>query len=112
MYFAVLQSLYLLWAIRGLGLAWARGGRGANLATMTLVIGLYFWAMTIVVCSLLRYMVSVMALLFIFCAVAISRGEDVSTIRPAGQGVSAQGSERDLRPPRQVERKRTASTFP
>ena len=73
MYLAVLQSLYLLWAIRGLGLAWARGGRGANLATVTLAIGLYFWAMTIVVLSILRYMVPVMALLFIFSAVAIVR---------------------------------------
>ena len=27
MYLAVLQSLYLPWAIRGLGLAWPRGGR-------------------------------------------------------------------------------------
>ena len=43
---------------------------------MTLVIGLYFWAMTIVVLSILRCMVPVMALLFIFSAVAISRGED------------------------------------
>ena len=49
MYLAVLQSLYLLCAIPGLRLAWARGGRAANLATVTLVIGLYFWAMTIVV---------------------------------------------------------------
>ena len=51
---------------------------------MTLVIGLYFWAMTIVVLSILRYMVPVMALLFIFSAVAISRGEDGQYHPPCG----------------------------
>jgi hypothetical protein len=72
-YLAALQSLYLLTATWGLGLAWKRGGRGANLATMTLLVGLYFWLVTIMVLSVLRYMVPVMALLFIFSALAISR---------------------------------------
>jgi Dolichyl-phosphate-mannose-protein mannosyltransferase len=78
---AVLQSLYLSTAIWGLGLARARGTRGANLATVTLLIGLYFWAMTIVFLSLLRYTVPAMSLLLIFSAVAISRGYDGLTKR-------------------------------
>ena len=62
----LIQLVYLIFISFGAGIAWRRKGRSKQAAQMILLITLYFWMMTILVLSILRYMLPVMALLMLF----------------------------------------------
>jgi len=65
---ALLQTPYLLFAALG-GILAAKSGLGQRrLALMVLLVTLYFWTLTIVVLSIVRYMVPAMLLLMPFVA--------------------------------------------
>ena len=60
-----IQAVYLmliLWASRA---AWRHGGRAVELTMCAWLVTAYCWAMTVMVLSMLRYMVPVMGLLFV-----------------------------------------------
>jgi hypothetical protein len=59
----LIQSIYLILAVWGTQLAWKEGQRARVLVIVIWLLGLYFWIMTIVVLSILRYMVPAMGLL-------------------------------------------------
>jgi len=60
----LIQVIYLLLALWGSQVAWRQGGAAKWLAVMIGAMVLYFWGMTVLVLSILRYMVPVMGLLF------------------------------------------------
>lgn len=60
-----LQAMYLLLAVAGSWYAWRRGGDLRHLIAGNWLIVFYFWAMTIIVVPLLRYMLPSMSLLMI-----------------------------------------------
>jgi 4-amino-4-deoxy-L-arabinose transferase-like glycosyltransferase len=70
-YSAAIQLPYVVLAAYGLAGAWRRGGPARDLALITVLIVLYFWAMTVLVVSVLRYMMPVMALLMVFVAAGV-----------------------------------------
>jgi 4-amino-4-deoxy-L-arabinose transferase-like glycosyltransferase len=76
----ILQIPYLLAGLLGIILALRWRGPARQMAIISLVFLLYFWAMTILVLSLLRYMVPAMPLLFLF-----TPGLWVFLRRPAGK---------------------------
>jgi hypothetical protein len=61
----VIQSLYLGFASAGVCLAWQKRKTTRPLIMLLGVVVLYFWAVTIMVLSILRYMIPAMGLLFI-----------------------------------------------
>jgi 4-amino-4-deoxy-L-arabinose transferase-like glycosyltransferase len=61
----VIQSLYLGLASAGVCLAWQKRKTTRPLIMLLGVVVLYFWAVTIMVLSILRYMIPAMGLLFI-----------------------------------------------
>ena len=69
---ALFQIPYLVLTLWGLWTLWARGGRSRLVGIFILLATLYFWAMTIVVLSILRYMVPAMALLMMAAAHGIT----------------------------------------
>jgi 4-amino-4-deoxy-L-arabinose transferase-like glycosyltransferase len=69
---AALQLPYMVLIACGLVVAWRRGGPARQSAQLTLLLVLYFWAMSFVVLSILRYMVPVFACLMIFGGVAVA----------------------------------------
>lgn len=66
-----IQLTYLLMAIGGGCLLWREGGKGRQWVVLAAILVLYFWAMTTMVVSILRYMVPVMGLLFPLVAVLL-----------------------------------------
>ena len=81
---ALIQLPYLLLAMRGLMVA-AQKGTSRQFIALSLVSVSYFWGMTIMVLSILRYMVPVMALLLIFGGVAVDALFPRSRVRhPSG----------------------------
>jgi 4-amino-4-deoxy-L-arabinose transferase-like glycosyltransferase len=67
----LLQLPYLgfsLWSVRRL---WKNGGRQRYFAMSVLLFVIYFWSMTVLALSILRYMVPVMGLLFIAVGAAL-----------------------------------------
>jgi uncharacterized membrane protein YhaH (DUF805 family) len=68
---AIVQFLYLLLIVPGICMAWRRFPEKRFWYLMLLVILLYFWSMTVVVLSILRYMVPAIGLLLIFAAVSV-----------------------------------------
>jgi hypothetical protein len=59
----LLQLVYLVLVLWGMQAAWAQGGQARHLSVGLGVIALYFWGMTTISVSLLRYMTPVMGLL-------------------------------------------------
>jgi hypothetical protein len=62
----LIQLIYLVFITLGAAVAWSRKGISRKATQMILLITLYFWAMTILVLSIVRYMMPVMALLMLF----------------------------------------------
>jgi 4-amino-4-deoxy-L-arabinose transferase-like glycosyltransferase len=69
---AAVQLPYLVLIASGLVVAWRRGGRPRQAAQLTLLLVMYFWAMSFVVLSILRYIVPVFACLMIFAGIAVA----------------------------------------
>ncbi len=69
---AMLQAAYLLLISFGIGYAWRRFPGSRFLTCALLAVVLYFWGMTFLVLSILRYMVPAMGLLLIFGAAALN----------------------------------------
>jgi hypothetical protein len=61
----LIQTAYLILALWGSGAAWRRGGITKQLAIGIWLLVLYFWGMTVLALSILRYMVPAMGLLFV-----------------------------------------------
>ena len=68
---ALIQAFYLLLAIPGIWLAHRRFPEKRFLILSLLAIVIYFWAMTVMVLSILRYMVPAMGILLMFGAVSL-----------------------------------------
>ncbi len=68
---AVIQSIYLLLIVPGIFLAWRRFPTKRFFCLMLLTIMLYFWSMTVVVLSILRYMVPAIGLVLMFAAISV-----------------------------------------
>lgn len=66
-----IQIIYILMAIIGLVLAFKKYRDKIYYISFLLAIMFYFWAMTTLVLSILRFMVPIMSFLLIFCAVFI-----------------------------------------
>lgn len=58
------QALYLVPALAGVWLGLRRGAPGRGVVALLLMVVCYFWAMTLTMLSIVRYMVPVMGLLF------------------------------------------------
>ncbi|MCP3958358.1 MAG: hypothetical protein GY719_10945 [bacterium] len=82
----VMQVPYLLLVGIGLTILWRRGGEARWLAALLILFTTYFWAMTIIALSILRYMVPLMALLMIPAAWAGSATFDRLFRRPETAG--------------------------
>ncbi len=67
----VIQVPYLLLVLLALGRSWRCGGIARQMAVGTAFIALYFWAMTLLALSILRYMIPVMALTFALLPAAL-----------------------------------------
>lgn len=60
------QIVYLFLGLGGIAAAWRRGAIARQLALSVALIVLYFWGMTVLALSILRYMLPAMGLLFVF----------------------------------------------
>lgn len=90
----ILQVPYLLAGLLGAFLAWRRCGAAAQLASMSLLFVLYFWAMTVLVLSIVRYTVPGMPLLMLLTpAVGIALLTPQRTPKPR---IDLRGSNPDL----------------
>jgi hypothetical protein len=70
-YLMLIQAIYLLPVMVGVGVAWRMGGNARLLVLFVVPLTVYFWAMTIVVLSIVRYMVPAMGLLFLLTPGAV-----------------------------------------
>jgi 4-amino-4-deoxy-L-arabinose transferase-like glycosyltransferase len=61
----LIQGAYLFLVLWGSRTAWRRGGAAKDLTISVWLIALYFWGMTTLVLSILRYMVPAIGLLFV-----------------------------------------------
>jgi hypothetical protein len=61
----LIQAAYLVLVLWGSGVAWRRGGIAKQLTISLWLMSLYFWGMTVLVLSIVRYMVPAMGLLFV-----------------------------------------------
>ncbi|MEL7061706.1 MAG: glycosyltransferase family 39 protein [Acidobacteriota bacterium] len=86
---AAVQAIYLALASFGMVLLWRAGGERRRLALAILFVVGYFWGMTILVLSILRYMLPAMALLMVPVAVAVGRMAQPILGRPDGLAASA-----------------------
>jgi len=68
---AIIQLVYLLLIAPGIYLAWQRFPTKRFLCLSLLATVLYFWGMTVIVLSILRYMVPAIGFLLIFAAVSL-----------------------------------------
>ncbi len=106
---ALLQFIYLMLIVPGAWLAWNRFPEKRLPIALLLLLALYFWGLTTLVLSILRYMVPVMGLLLIFAAVGLdqmrwfhrksrttSRGETMHELEISGVALQASGCERIL----------------
>ncbi|MCI0657063.1 MAG: glycosyltransferase family 39 protein [Acidobacteria bacterium] len=69
---ALLQIPYYLLALLGASLAWRSGIHGRRFLGLLVPLVLYFWGMTIVVLSIVRYMLPVLGLLGILAGLSLS----------------------------------------
>jgi hypothetical protein len=69
----LVQVPYLLFFVIGAGLAWRAGGGPRKMAALAVISALYFWAMSMVAATLLRYLVPVISLLTIPAGYAMFR---------------------------------------
>jgi hypothetical protein len=67
------QCFYFFWILPGIWLAWKAFPCQRLELCLFLLLVLYFWGMTVVALSILRYMVPVMGLLMMFGAVAMDK---------------------------------------
>jgi hypothetical protein len=74
----LLQSVYVIMVLWATGAAWRQGGLAKQLAISIWLIVFYFWGMTILVLSILRYMVPVIGLLFVLLPASFSTGRVVA----------------------------------
>jgi 4-amino-4-deoxy-L-arabinose transferase-like glycosyltransferase len=79
----LLQSLFLLSVLWCSVVCWRQGGVAKNLAIVVWALVFYFWAMTILVFSIVRYMVPALGLLTVMIPAFFSRAVD-SKERRAG----------------------------
>ncbi len=78
-----MQALYLSLALAGAVVGWRQGGARRLLVVCAGLITAYFWGMTILVLSILRYMVPAMALQLILAALAVHTGCERWRRRPS-----------------------------
>jgi 4-amino-4-deoxy-L-arabinose transferase-like glycosyltransferase len=71
-YVAAIQVPYYLLALLGAAIAWRLQGNGRRFLRITLPLLGYFWAMSVVVLSIVRYMIPVMGFLIILAGLAVS----------------------------------------
>jgi len=76
---AGLQALYFLPVALGALIAWRRGSAPRLLVVLVVAFTLYFWAMTVLVLSIVRYMVPVLGLLFLFVPGALAEAHRLYT---------------------------------
>lgn len=74
----LIQSFYLIMVLWATGAAWRQGGLAKQLAISIWLIVFYFWGMTILVLSILRYMVPAIGLLFVLLPASFSTGRVVA----------------------------------
>ena len=67
----LIQLLYVVLALPGIWLAWRNFPSQRYQMSVLLILVLYFWGMTIVALSILRYMIPVMTLVVMFGAVSL-----------------------------------------
>lgn len=67
------QSVYLVGLVAAGVRMWAISERGRRLILLALLLFIYFWAMTVLVLSIVRYMVPVMALAMVVIGAAIEQ---------------------------------------
>lgn len=79
----LLQIAYMALIIWGSVVAWKRGGNARQITLLVWLVTLYFWAMTISVLSILRYMVPIMSLLFVLVPALLVRFGRNSNKAPA-----------------------------
>jgi 4-amino-4-deoxy-L-arabinose transferase-like glycosyltransferase len=98
---AAVQLPYLVLIASGLVVSWRRGGRSRQAVGLTLLLVLYFWAMSFVVLSILRYMVPVFSCLMIFGGIAVANLLAYADLVPAHDalGRSPRRDDRDRRGP-------------
>lgn len=71
----LIQLVYLGLAMWGGRIAWRQGGAAKQLVISVWLIVLYFWGMTVLALSILRYMVPTMGLLFLLIPVVFHKRE-------------------------------------
>ncbi len=77
------HGLYLLLMIPGVLLLWQGAGVGRRWLAISGLLILYYWAMTVLVLSIVRYMLPAVGLLFVWLAVALERGWELWARRKA-----------------------------
>jgi hypothetical protein len=73
----LIQSMYVIPALWGSQAAWKRGKTSRQLAISIWLVVLYFWGMTVLALSIVRYMVPAMGLLFVLLPGAFSNRESM-----------------------------------
>jgi len=71
----LIQLVYLGLAMWGGRIAWRQGGAAKQLVISVWLVVLYFWGMTLLALSILRYMVPTMGLLFLLIPVVFHKRE-------------------------------------
>lgn len=97
---ALLHVPLVLLAIHGWRRAWRAGGVRRRYAALALLLTIYFWAITVVVMSLVRYMVPVFGILAVLVAYAVIELIPSRSGRTGGmQEVQSGQATRDRTPP-------------
>ena len=68
------HAVYLLLAAAGAFLLWEGAGGGRRWLLVSGLLVLYYWAMTVLALSIVRYMLPAVGLMFVWQAVAVERG--------------------------------------
>jgi hypothetical protein len=66
--------VYLVVSLAGVLLLWQGAGSGRRWLVVSGLLVLYYWGMTVVVLSIVRYMLPAVGLLFIWQALVLERG--------------------------------------
>ena len=74
----LIQSVYLAVVLWCSGVAWKRGGVAKELTISIWLMVLYFWGMTVLVLSILRYIIPVMGLLFLLIPASFTRAQSAT----------------------------------
>jgi hypothetical protein len=68
------HSAYLVFMVAGAVLLWQGAGSGRRWLVVSGLLVLYYWAMTVLVLSIVRYMLPAVGLMFVWQAVLVERG--------------------------------------